>query len=72
MKMLLLKSSAQFWDLHLEINSEGQLRPLVYDDIYFLKLSFISWGVGGRCSSDRMVIGFTTTYAISAYHDLSC
>ena len=21
---------------------------------------------------DRMVVGFTTTYAISAYHDLSC
>ena len=22
----------------------------------------------GRCGRDRMVVGFTTTYAISAYH----
>jgi len=26
----------------------------------------------GRCGRDRMVVGFTTTYAISAYHYLSC
>ena len=24
--------------------------------------------VKGRCGSNRMVVGFTTTYAISAYH----
>jgi len=24
--------------------------------------------VRGRCGHDRMVVGFTTTYAISAYH----
>jgi hypothetical protein len=24
--------------------------------------------IWGRCSRDRMVVGFTTTYAISAYH----
>jgi hypothetical protein len=24
--------------------------------------------LGGRRSHDRMVVGFTTTYAISAYH----
>ena len=23
---------------------------------------------GGRCGRDHMVVGFTTTYAISAYH----
>jgi len=23
---------------------------------------------GSRCSCDHMVVGFTTTYAISAYH----
>jgi hypothetical protein len=28
-------------------------------------LYFIQWGRRGR---DRMVVGFTTTYAISAYH----
>ena len=26
----------------------------------------------GRCDRDHMVVGFTTTYAISAYHHLSC
>jgi len=26
----------------------------------------------GRRSRDRMVVGFTTTYAISAYHHLCC
>ena len=25
-----------------------------------------------RCGRDRMVVGFTTTCAISTYHDLSC
>ena len=24
--------------------------------------------IGGCCGRDRMVVGFTTTYAISAYH----
>jgi hypothetical protein len=26
----------------------------------------------GRCGHDRMVVGFTTTYAISAYHHWCC
>jgi len=26
---------------------------------------FVIWGRGG---SDRMVVGFTTTYAVSVYH----
>ena len=25
-----------------------------------------------RCGRDRMVVGFTTTYAISAYHNEYC
>jgi hypothetical protein len=28
--------------------------------------------VGGRCDRECMVVGFTTTYAISAYHHESC
>jgi hypothetical protein len=28
----------------------------------------IPYLTGGRCGLDRMVVGFTTTYAISAYH----
>ena len=27
---------------------------------------------GDRRGRDRMVVGFTTTYAINIYHDLSC
>jgi len=26
----------------------------------------------GRCGRDRIVVGFTTTYAISAYHHWCC
>jgi len=26
----------------------------------------------GRLGRDRVVVGFTTTYALSAYHHLSC
>jgi hypothetical protein len=28
----------------------------------------LTWRFRGRCGCDRMVFGFTTTYAISAYH----
>ena len=28
--------------------------------------------LGGRRGPDRMLVGFTTTYAISAYHHRSC
>ena len=30
------------------------------------------WFVGGRPGRNRMVVGFTTTYAISAYHHWCC
>jgi len=33
----------------------------IYEKKHYLKL-------GGRRGRDRMVVGFTTTYAISAYH----
>jgi len=38
--------------------------PIV-DKVVFLVLYNLYWGRRGR---DRMVIGFTTTYAISGYH----
>ena len=28
----------------------------------------INKGIGGHCGRDRMIVGFITTYAISAYH----
>jgi hypothetical protein len=44
--------------------------------IYHESLSrhFVNHQVGsrGRRGHDRMVVGFTTTYAITAYHHLSC
>ena len=37
-----------------------------------LILPIITISVRGHCGHDRMVVGFTTTYAIGAYHNLSC
>jgi hypothetical protein len=31
-----------------------------------------TWNIRGRRGRDRMVVGFTTTYAISAYHHWCC
>jgi len=36
---------------------------------YYWLFLIQSWGC---CDCDRMVVGFTTTYAISAYHHQSC
>jgi hypothetical protein len=33
---------------------------------------YIPYIMGGRRGFDRMVVGFTTKYAISAYHHFSC
>jgi hypothetical protein len=33
---------------------------------------YLPYIMGGRRSLDRMVVGFTTKYAISAYHHFSC
>ena len=32
----------------------------------------IPYLIGGCCGRYRMVVGFTTTYAVSAYHHSSC
>ena len=39
-----------------------------YNIIKSLSLSVCLGGGGGHRGHDRMVVGFTTTYAISAYH----
>ena len=36
------------------------------------QLDLHSFFAGGRCGRDRMVVGFTTTYATSAYHHRCC
>jgi len=39
-----------------------------YLDVYNTHSSHGPFNTGGRRGRDRMVVGFTTTYAISAYH----
>jgi len=45
---------------------------------FHLKLEYIaiftplSMWIWGRCGGDRMVVGFTTTSAISVYHNWCC
>ena len=36
--------------------------------VWFYNLPELHWLMGGHCGRDRTVVGFTTTYAISAYH----
>ena len=43
-----------------------------HSDFYVCHGVFISICIRGRCGRDRMVVGFTTTYAISAYHHWCC
>jgi hypothetical protein len=42
-----------------------KLNQYIYRSIFYNKCP-------GCCGSDCMVVGFTTTYAISAYHHWSC
>ena len=36
--------------------------------VLFVGLSILQYLIRGRCGRDRMVVGFTTTCAISTYH----
>jgi len=38
---------------------------------FFIILT-VQRGWGRRCCRDRMVVGFTTTYAVSVYHHWCC
>jgi hypothetical protein len=51
-----------------------QLKEQQQQSAYVLlcTLIYYSCNVGSRRGRDRMVTGFTTTYAISAYHHWSC
>jgi len=44
---------------------------LLYDNFWYLQCVLFEYTVinGGRRGRDRMVVGFTTTCAISAYHN---
>ena len=45
---------------------------LVIKTFWFRNFLISVGGRGGRRGRDRMVVGFTTTYAISAYHHWWC
>jgi len=45
-------------------------RPLFY--IYLYLFNRTSHDVGGRRGHNRILVGFITTYAISAYHHQQC
>ena len=47
------------------------MKVLIMDGIYWLVYSSPSH-LPGRCGHDRMVVGFITTYAISAYRHECC
>jgi hypothetical protein len=40
--------------------------------MYIAIFTPLSMWIWGRCGGDRMVVGFTTTSAISAYHNWCC
>jgi len=40
--------------------------------MFYFRCSFHSNYLEGRHDRDRMVVGFTTTYAISSYHHWCC
>ena len=39
--------------------NESNILAMLHQDLSY---------IGDRCGGDRMLVGFTTTYAISAYH----
>ena len=55
-------------------------KTLVKNDLFEILITFYGLRhfvvypntIGGRHGRDRMVVGFTTTYAISAYHHKRC
>jgi hypothetical protein len=48
-----------------KVISKNMLQLFSSTELSNLNIHRYAWG---RCGRDRMVVGFTTTYAISAYH----
>ena len=42
--------------------------PMLLISLYILEIIYPACTIGGRRGHDRMIVGFATTYAISAYH----
>jgi hypothetical protein len=47
-------------------------RPENITDSVYIHMIYLKRYEEGHCVRDCMVVGFTTTYAISAYHYYSC
>jgi hypothetical protein len=53
-------------------NADLKLKKNIWQKHIAQCLAVITYMYRGRRGRDRMVVGFTTTYAISAYHHWSC
>jgi len=53
-------------------NADLKLKKSIWQKHIAQCLAVITYMHRGRRGRDRMVVGFTTTYAISAYHHWSC
>ena len=61
----------QHCDLKIQLNV-NLVQVLRDQNFRYFKIFEFSYLVRGRCSRDRMVVGFTTTYAIIAHHHWCC
>jgi hypothetical protein len=57
---------------HIRYEMNKPYISLIYDNILMVRPSAFFNRTRGRLGRDRMVVGFTTTYAISAYHHWCC
>ena len=65
-----LKKSVK-WSL-IKMHEDGMVILFFFFRIQSYVMSFVFFTSGGRCGLNRMVVGFTTIYAISAYHHRCC
>jgi hypothetical protein len=60
------------WTRWLQYSPHLWVGDILYYIIYKSKILAVNWSSGGRRGRDRMVVRFTTTYAISAYQHWCC
>jgi hypothetical protein len=63
----ILQTAERQWSVIVTQNCKDKPKCNLYNHIYYL-YNLIYSPVGGRRGRDRMVVGFTTTYLISAYY----
>ena len=55
-----------FMTVNPDAPADGLSFPVPLTDLY--RITILLYNHGGRRGCDRMVVGFTTNYAVSAYH----